>query len=327
MLCKVPLRTLHIKVDNWANVLDLTLKWSTVTDLHITSYEADPSAVITKLVELCPFLTSLSLVLVAGRPHQPQTQYRDHTASLEWKFLRNLDIQLMEDWRHEMGDPISESLSQMLRGLRTPALEHLALDANLNGTTRQSGYTGSTMPFHDMIVLSNSPVRRLELNWFFFSNSEALSRTLESLPSLKSLKLSKSAYGWDEVVERGGNNVPGLSAILLSLCPPAIGCREIEKLELFGCEIGHIDAIISYATAAPNLKDLCVDFGSMRWESTVSLETLSSNNVREALLYLREVKGTRVIWRWPRHFVDRSLHDSPYTGLENSLPRIAYESL
>ncbi|KAL0567847.1 hypothetical protein V5O48_014142 [Marasmius crinis-equi] len=326
LLCKLPvLRRLSISGENSDDVLSLMLRWDTVTDLRIAPYiESNIQGFIARLVESCPSLSSLSLTIPGLPSSQQQPSYHESITYSQWNFLRTLDISFLEGYWHEFNDQFSEAVAETFQRLRTPALEHLTLNVIQHGPSRRSGYVGPTMPFHDMIVRSNSPITHLALDTFFFSNTEALSRTCESFPSLKSLKFSKdSASRWINISDEVTDDVAALNAALLCLHPPANISSTLEKLNLSGSKIGHIDSIIAFATAAPTLKDLYVEFGTMRKESVTTV--MHSQHIREALAYLREVKGTRVVWKWPNDCIDYSFLDRPYAGMKN--PQPTYDSL
>ncbi|KAL0564388.1 hypothetical protein V5O48_017657, partial [Marasmius crinis-equi] len=240
LLRKLPvLRRLSISEGNSDVVLGLMLRWDTVTDLHIASYiQTNIQGFIARLVETCPSLASLSFSLsMPGLPSsQQQPSYHDSITYLQWNFLRKLDIRF--HW-YNLNDQFSETVAETFQRLRTPALEHLTLNGIQHGPSRGLGYVGRTMPFHDMLVRSNSPITYLALDTLFFSNTEALSRTCESFPSLKSLKFSKdNASRWFDMPDEVTDGVAALNAALLSLHPPANISSTLERLDLTGSKIG-----------------------------------------------------------------------------------------
>ncbi|KAL0564389.1 hypothetical protein V5O48_017658 [Marasmius crinis-equi] len=320
LLQRLPrLRRLHITKEPSESVLDLQLDLTSLTDLHIMSFnDSDPPSLIARLTKSCPLLSSLSLVLVHHRrPPQHRSSPGGDATHQEWCCLRNLDVQLMETYYQDPESDLSDSLRETFRRLRTPALEHLTVSAIGHQASPHSTYDGSVMPFHEMIVQSNCPVTHLALDTFLFSNPPALSRTLEFMPSLKSMKLSNNAHrsgpGWFDMVDDGRDDFPSLATTLLSLSLPTSICSNVEKLDLRGCKIAHADAIIAFATAAPKLKDLSAEFGALR-RQMVS-EAMFSDRVRDALARLREVKQARVVWKWQKDSFDYSAIDRPYAGM------------
>ncbi|KAL0569304.1 hypothetical protein V5O48_012668 [Marasmius crinis-equi] len=329
MLYKLPgLRKIHISGEALGSILNLKLferlRLSSVTDLHLAPYDIpEPVSLMSSLAESCPSLSSLSLVMHLGR-RVPRQDQESHVTPppLKWSALRSFELHLSDEppgFDPHNGDDFCDILSAMFRRLRVPALDRLTVRVTRPGYMHDSNpgvYVGSTMPFHDMIVRSSSPIRHLSLDLFFYSNTEALSRTLTILPSLKSLRLSKAG------TRQRRDEVNGLEEVLrllsrLSLTH-AIG-SGIEELDLRICEIGDADTIIATTTTMPELKSLIVEFRDVHVD--VARETMHSNRVREGLRYLREVKGTRVIWKWQNHYYNDWFYlDHPYAGIVGSLP-------
>ncbi|KAL0574009.1 hypothetical protein V5O48_007953 [Marasmius crinis-equi] len=320
LLRKLPgLRKLHISGEALGSVLDLELlSWSSLTDLHLASYQiTNLSSLMARLAGSCPSLSSLYLSIYSPRRISAQDQPSHvSTSPYKWNALRSLELLVRESYQNpdiDNRDDFCEILSETFRELRAPVLERLILHASRHNI--YSVYVGSTLPFHDMIVHSGSPIRHLSLDLFFFSNTEALSRALEILPLLKSLKLSMGPDPPLGLIREGRDEVDSLESALLllsRLIVTHIG-SGIEELDLHGCGIGHADTIITTAITMPNLKLLKADFGLIYRDA--ASETMHSSRVREGLIHLREAKGIRVIWKWQSPHHDWSSTDSPYAGI------------
>ncbi|KAL0569306.1 hypothetical protein V5O48_012670, partial [Marasmius crinis-equi] len=330
LLRKLPgLRKIRISGQAAGSVLNLNLfSLSSITDLHLAPNNiSEPLSLMVRLVESCPSLSSLSLSMASRSCIPGQDQPFVAASCLEWSALRSLELRFSEHYRgfdaHNARDDFCDILSDMFRRLKVPVLERLTVYAtrrhiNSGDTTV---YVGTTMPFHDMIVRSGSPIRHLSLDSFFFGNKEALSSILPVLPLLKSLRLSRSRpLSLMRERLRAEDEVDSLETalLLLSRLPLMHVESRIEELDLHNCGIGNIDMIIATATTMPELKSLIVEFGVV--DSDVARETMHSDWVREGLRHLRDVQGTRVIWKWENHHSDWSYYDRPYAGSGWSSP-------
>ncbi|KAL0067807.1 hypothetical protein AAF712_005247 [Marasmius tenuissimus] len=322
---------------------------STLTHLHVVDPSGSllPSVLIERFARLFPSLTECALVF---SPHILSTSvtttpdpYTD--APVRWPSLRKLHLSF-----HGLGffrssfrrEAITiEEIRKVFDAVLTPSLTELAVhhivDSSLADIPRSDQQREA--PFHEFIIQSGCASTLTHLNVNLILQEEVLLRSLEALPSLKSLIVKQERpllegplRRLDRATGRDVDPARPLTRPLLNqrffreLTPgfqqDAVGaiCPCLEEIEILDCSPDDVDTILQLARmrAGPpefnmqvtRLRSFKVKFGQ---QSKEGVDRLDSHDVRNELARLR-AGGLRVDWSWVEgevHVVDRPTDGMP----------------
>ncbi|KAL0577152.1 hypothetical protein V5O48_004828 [Marasmius crinis-equi] len=300
-----PIRTLCATYD--PPLLEpLRVHWDSLQELELVSGKEDPALIVSKVAGLCPLLRSFNLqVQLDSRPlsGSPPPTY--------WPHLRTIDVMLSIDEAPSLDAAVSQGFLRVFQRMRAPVLNDLFVQAKTSGPKirnlhddEQTFLSVSSLPFHDMISESGRSISHLALDGMFLLNEQALTRSLERLHSLTSLKIMECAGG------KYGRSVPPLkvATCLVFLASSPEVCPNLAELDVIRCGVDSISPIVSLVTARSNkLKCLSIDFGVVPPELAAEIESSIPPD-------LGKDGGVTIDWKWKEHKAGTEPYpDHPYS--------------